>query len=223
MGSEMCIRDRHALYLVVEARCSGVLILPKVVLTADHCLWERRLPLPQYWQHGPRRDGRWRLYNAAGVQTTNDVLVSIALQQKHKQAIAFGAADCLTCSNNPLQQYRMQPEDISVKVAGTSWETMEPFYGSVHFPLFISLANACSRRQRFLPQDYGLSYFYGEVQPDQEYYHRLHRWVSNRSILCFQPFQHKELWLGVWSVPYLGRIWGPGDSSPGPLFRPSGS
>ena len=63
-------------YVVFPSSCSAVLILPKVLLTSDHCFWSQRVPVWQYWQQGPRKHGMWKLYKDAQVLPPNDFLVS---------------------------------------------------------------------------------------------------------------------------------------------------
>ena len=53
--------DLEEKFVLEYGTCSGVLILPKVVLTNDHCFWMERIQENQYWRH-PGKPNKWKLY-----------------------------------------------------------------------------------------------------------------------------------------------------------------
>ena len=57
-------------FKLTRGQCSGVLILPKVLLTADHCFWGKRMKLAQYWKSpDATKPNEYRLYKSADVQS----------------------------------------------------------------------------------------------------------------------------------------------------------
>ena len=72
---ESDFHDLEAQYVFRKSACSGVLILPKVLLTSDHCFWVTRIDTPQYWKHPDiSKYGKYRLYKGDEVKV-QDLLV----------------------------------------------------------------------------------------------------------------------------------------------------
>ena len=70
-----------------------------------------------------------------------------------------------------LQQYRTQPEDVAVRLGGTSWDTMEPNSRS-------TFSGLLCRRQQLNPYQFGVFEAKGSLSVHEALSNQAKTWVS---------------------------------------------